>query len=77
MYLLQTDGWYLERLVYFMGGVVTLVSVVLVMVHSVYWLILTTLVGLSLLVFGLTGFCVSANLFHKLGAKPRLAKSDK
>ena len=69
MYLLQTDGWYLERLVYFMGGVVTLVSVALVVVHSVYWLILTTLVGLSLLVFGLTGFCVSANLFLQTGGQ--------
>jgi hypothetical protein len=77
MYLLKTDGWYLERLIYFMGGAVTLLSVLLVLLHSVYWLILTTLVGLSLLVFGLTGFCVSANLFYKLGARPRLARSGK
>ncbi|HAR94513.1 MAG TPA: DUF2892 domain-containing protein [Deltaproteobacteria bacterium] len=76
MYLLKTDGWYLERLIYFMGGVVTLVSVVLVLLHSIYWLVLTALVGLSLLVFGLTGFCISANLLYSLGAKPRLAKSD-
>lgn len=77
MYLLKTDGWYLERLVYFMGGVMTLLSVVLVLVHSIYWLILTTLVGLSMLVFGLTGFCVSANILYKLGATPRLARSSK
>jgi hypothetical protein len=52
-----------------MDGVMTLVSVLLVLVHS-DWLILTTSVGLSLLVFGLTGFCVSANLLYRLGAKP-------
>lgn len=75
MYLLKTDGWYLERLMYAMGGVVTLVSVVLVLVHSIYWLILTALVGLNLLIFGLTGFCPSANLFYKLGVKARLPKS--
>jgi hypothetical protein len=74
MYLLKTDSWYLERLIYFIGGIMTLVSVILVLAHSIYWLILTFLVGLSLLVFGLTGFCVSANLLYKLGAKPRLAR---
>jgi hypothetical protein len=77
MYLLKTDGWYLERLIYFMGGAVTLLSVLLVLLHSIYWLILTTLVGIRLLVFGLTGFCVSANLFYKLGAKPRLSRSGR
>lgn len=77
MYLLRTDGWYLERLVYLLGGIMTLVSVVLVLFHNIYWLLLTTLVGLSLLVFGLTGFCISANLLYKLGARPKLARSEK
>jgi hypothetical protein len=77
MYLLKTDSWYLERLLFLMGGIMTLLSVLLVLVHSIYWLILTAFVGLNLLVLGLTGFCISANIFYKLGVKPRLAKTDK
>jgi hypothetical protein len=74
MYRLKTDAWYLERLLFTMGGIMTLFSVIMVLVHSIYWLILTALVGLNLLVFGVTGFCITANLFYKLGAKPRLGR---
>ena len=72
MYRLKTEEWYLERIIYLMAGIMTLTSVILVLVLSIYWLILTALVGLNLLVFALTGFCPSAIAFHKLGAKPRL-----
>jgi hypothetical protein len=75
MYRLKTDGWYLERILYLMAGIMTLVSVVLILAHSIYWLILTALVGLNLLVFALSGFCPSAIAFHKLGARPRLDKA--
>ena len=74
MYLLQTDKWYLERLVYTMGGTMVLVSLLLAVVFSLYWLILTALVGIMLVNFGLTGFCPSALLFHRLGVKARLQK---
>jgi hypothetical protein len=77
MYLLRTDGWYLERLLYLMGGIMTLLSVVLVLLHSIYWLILTAFVGLNMIVLGLTGFCPSANILVKLGVQPRLARPEK
>jgi hypothetical protein len=41
-----------------------------------YWLILTALVGVNLVVFATTGFCPSAQLFHKLGVKPRLHSAN-
>jgi hypothetical protein len=75
MYLLRTDSWYLERLLFLTAGIITLLSALLAWAHSSYWLILTILVGLNLLVLALTGFCPAANLFYKLGVKPKLQKN--
>jgi hypothetical protein len=74
MYMLKTDEWYLERLLFLMAGIMTLLSVLLTLVHSSYWLILTTLVGLNQLIFALTGFCPSAIVFRGLGVKAKLEK---
>ena len=74
MYMLRTDGWYLERLTYLIGGSMTLLSAVLAAFVSPYWLILTALVGVNLIILSLTGFCPMAIILSKLGAKPRLGK---
>lgn len=74
MYRANTDSWYLERIIWLIAGIFALSSAVLAWVHSPYWLILTGLVGVNLIVFGLTGFCLMANILYKLGAKPRLEK---
>jgi hypothetical protein len=74
MYMLKTDGWYLERLTWLLGGAIAFVSALLGAFISPYWLILTALVGLNLMVFALTGFCLMANLLYKLGARPRLSR---
>lgn len=73
MYLLKTDGWYLERIIYLMAGVFTLAGTILAWLHSPYWLILTALVGLNLLVFALSGFCPSANILYKMGVECRIS----
>ncbi len=72
MYIAKTDGWYLERIIWLIAGTIALSSAVLAAVHSPYWLILTGFMGISLIVFGLTGFCIMANILYKLGATPRL-----
>lgn len=74
MYMLKTDGWYLERLTLLVGGIITLISVLLVVFVSPYWLILTGLVGFNLIVFALSGFCLMSNILYKLGARPRLSR---
>ena len=74
MYIAKTDSWYLERLTWLIGGIFALASAVLAAVHSPYWLILTGLVGVNLIIFAFTGFCLMANILYKLGAKPRLQK---
>lgn len=74
MYLAKTDSWYLERIIWLIAGIFSLSSAVLAWVHSPYWLILTALVGINLIVFALTGFCLMANIVYKLGAKPKLQR---
>lgn len=74
MYMAQTDGWYLERIVFLIAGVMALVSAALAWFVHPLWLILTAFVGLNLVIFGATGFCMMANVLCKLGAKPRMAR---
>jgi hypothetical protein len=75
MYLLKTDTWYLERIIFLMAGILVLASSILAWVHSIYWLILTLLVGLNLFILAVTGFCPSAILFNKMGVKSRLGQT--
>lgn len=75
MYIAKTDNWYLERIIWLIAGIFSLSSAILAWAHSPYWLILTALVGVNLIVFALTGFCLMANILYKLGAKPRLQEN--
>lgn len=70
MYIAKTDSWYLERVLHLIAGIMILVSLGLAYFFSKYWLILTALVGLNLIVFSLTGFCLMANILVKLGISP-------
>lgn len=70
MYIAETQNWYLERIIWLIAGVFALASAILAAFHSPYWLILTGLVGVNLVVFALTGFCIMANFLVLLGAKP-------
>ncbi|MCR9145009.1 MAG: DUF2892 domain-containing protein [bacterium] len=72
MYLASRQDWYLERVIWLVAGVITLASAALATVHSPYWLILTALVGVNLIIFAFSGFCVMANLLHMLGFRSRL-----
>jgi len=69
MYLAKTDKWYLERVIWLIAGIFILLSLTLAYLFSLYWLILTALVGINLIIFAFTGFCIMANLLVKLGFK--------
>jgi hypothetical protein len=69
MYIAKTDKLYLERVIFFIAGIFILVSLTLAYFVSKYWLILAGLVGLNLIVFSLTGFCLMANILIKFGLK--------
>lgn len=72
MYMAKTDSWYLERIIWLIAGVFALASAVLAAFHSPWWLLLTGFVGLNLIIFGLSGFCLMANILYKLGARSKI-----
>lgn len=74
MYKAPTDEWYLERLIWLMAGLFALTGTVLAALHSKYWLLLTGLVGVNLLIFASTGLCLMANILYSLGVRPRIQK---
>jgi hypothetical protein len=73
LYFMQTDRWYLERRIYLAVGINISLASVLVLVHSRWWLLFTGFVGVAMVWFAGTGFCIMANGLYWLGAEPRLA----
>ena len=59
----------LDRIVLAFAGSVILLSVILSIVHSPYWLYFTAFVGANLLQSSLTGFCPLAVILKKIGVK--------
>jgi len=53
-----------------MAGTFILVSVLLAIFVSQYWLALTLFVGANLLQSAFTGFCPAASVFRRIGLKP-------
>lgn len=72
MYIAKTDKWYLERVIWLAAGTITLLSAALAYFVSPYWLILTAFVGISLIIFAFTGFCIMANILVKFGIKSEI-----
>jgi hypothetical protein len=73
LYLLQTDRWFLERRIYLVVGINLCLASILSIVHSPWWLLFTGFVGVAMVWFAATGFCIMANALYWLGAEPRLA----
>jgi hypothetical protein len=57
----------LDRAVFATAGVVVLVSLLLAVTASNWWLLLTGFVGLNLLQSSVTGFCPAAVILARLG----------
>jgi hypothetical protein len=71
-YFMQTDRWYLERRIYLAVGININIASVLSLVHSPWWLAFTGFVGVAMVWFAATGYCIMANGLYWLGAEPRL-----
>lgn len=63
----------LDRSVLAFAGIMVLLSVVLTVWVSGYFLWLTVFVGANMLQSAFTGFCPAAIVFRKLGIKPGTA----
>ncbi|TGL45002.1 YgaP family membrane protein [Leptospira perdikensis] len=72
MFLASTKTWYLERVVYLIAGVFSLLGVSLGTLVSPWWYLLNLVVGINLVVFSTVGFCPVAILLNKLGFQPKV-----
>ncbi len=70
---MQTDSWYLERRIYVTVGVNITIGSILSVVWSPWWLAFTGFVGVAMVWFAGTGFCILANFLYWIGCEPRLA----
>lgn len=60
----------IDRIVVGFAGCMVLISLILYVFHSHYWLWLTAFVGANLLQSAFTGFCPLAKSLKLLGIKP-------
>jgi hypothetical protein len=58
-----------DRVVLAVAGSFVLISVLLALTHSFYWLFFTAFVGANLLQSAFTGFCPAAVVLKKIGIK--------
>jgi hypothetical protein len=58
-----------DRVVLAVAGSFVIISVLLAVTHSLYWLFFTAFVGANLLQSALTGFCPAAVVLKKIGIK--------
>ncbi len=75
MYMLRTDSWYLERVVYLAAGIVVLIGIIMSAAVSPYWMLLSAFAGVNLIIFAFTGFCLMANMLRKfIKLTPKLGR---
>ena len=74
LYFMQTDSWYLERRIYFFVSINLTIAAVLSLAHNAWWLVFPAFVGVAMLVFAATGFCIMANSLYWMGVEPRLVR---
>ena len=63
----------IDRIVMAFAGSFVLISVLLSVIHSPYWLFFTAFVGANMLQASFTGFCPLAIVLKKLGFKTGMA----
>jgi hypothetical protein len=76
LYVMAHDSWYLERRIYPTVGFNITLGSILSLTWSPWWLCFTAFVGVAMVWFAFTGFCILANVLYWIGAEPRLAASD-
>ena len=55
-----------EKIIHVLAGVLILLGLIFSLVVSLWWLIIPAIVGLNLLVDGITGFCTARIIIKKL-----------
>jgi len=73
-YVVPTDGWYIERAVWLVAGIVLLVATALAARLQPLWVLAVAATAAASITVALTGFCIVGNLLARLGFRPRLAR---
>jgi len=60
----------IDKLVFRIAGIFILVSLILAVFHSYYWLWFTAFVGANMIQASFTGFCPMAKLLKMIGIQP-------
>jgi hypothetical protein len=60
----------IDQLVFRIAGSFILLSLLLAVAHSYYWLWMTAFVGANMIQASFTGFCPMAKLLKMIGIKP-------
>ena len=70
VFLVKTDWWYVERMVWLVAGIDVVGSSILSVVHHPNWAFSILFVGICSILVALTGFCIVGNILYLLGAQP-------
>jgi hypothetical protein len=70
VFLVKTDWWYIERLVWLIAGTDVVLSSILTAVHSPNWAFSILFVGFCSIMVATTGFCIVGNILYFLGVRP-------
>lgn len=60
----------IDKAVLTFAGCMVLLSAILAYEVNLWWILLTTFVGLNMIQSSFTGFCPAAIIFRKMGLKP-------
>lgn len=63
----------IDRIVMAFAGSMVLLSLLLSLIHSSYWMLLNAFVGINILQAAFSGFCPLAIVLKKIGVKPGVA----
>ena len=58
-------------------GINITIASVLVLLHSIWWAAFTAFVGVAMVWFAFTGFCILANALYWMGCEPRLSPASR
>jgi hypothetical protein len=70
VFMVKTNWWYVERMVWLIAGIDVLASSLLAATHHPNWTFSILFVGVCSILVALTGFCVVGNILYLLGAQP-------
>jgi hypothetical protein len=70
VFLVKTNWWYVERMVWLIAGIDVLGSSILAATHHPNWAFSVLFVGICSILVASTGFCIVGNVLYWCGAQP-------